>query len=141
MIVADTNIIAFLVIPGDKTPQAQEALRKDPLWFAPLLWRSELCNALALYVRKNILSLDAAKEAFEHAAILMQSREIPVPHSRALEMASETGLSAYDCEFLVVAQEVNSQLLTEDKKVLERFPELAVSLNEFLTAGTKSSDS
>jgi len=132
MIVVDTNIIAFLVIPGERTIQAGEALRKDPLWFAPPLWRSELCNALALYVRKNILALNTAQEAYQHAAILMETREIPVPHSRVLELAGRSRLSAYDCEFLVLAQEMNSQLLTEDRGILEQFPHLAISLNDFL---------
>jgi predicted nucleic acid-binding protein len=132
MIVVDTNIIAFLVIPGERTTQAEQALTKDPLWFAPLLWRSELCNALALYVRKNILALNTAQEAYQHAAILMETREIPVPHSRVLELASSSGLSAYDCEFLVVAQEMNSQLLTEDSGILKQFPDVATSLRDFL---------
>ena len=132
MIVVDTNIIAFLVIPGERTTQAQQALIKDPLWFAPLLWRSELCNALALYVRKNILALNTAQEAYQHAAILMETREIPVPHSRVLELASSSGLSSYDCEFLVVAQEVNSQLLTEDSGILKQFPDVATNLRDFL---------
>jgi len=132
MIVVDTNIIAFLVIPGERTSLAQQALRKDALWFAPVLWRSELTNALTLYVRKNILDLETAQEAFQHASILMQSREIPVLHSRVLELAATSRLSAYDCEFLFVAQQMNLPLLTEDKQLLKQFPKIAVKLDEFV---------
>ena len=134
MIVVDTNIIAFSVIPGEKTLLAQEALRKDPIWFAPLLWRSELTNVLTLYMRKNILSLETAQEAFEHALVLMQSREIPVSYPKILELTAASKLSAYDCEFLFVAQEMNLQLLTEDKLLLQQFPQVAIKLDAFVTS-------
>ena len=37
MIVADTNLIVYLFITGDKTSLAQEILAKDPHWIVPPL--------------------------------------------------------------------------------------------------------
>src|SRR5690625_6243491 len=55
MIVVDTSVIASLWVPNDMEDLAYQVLRKDPDWVAPLLWRSEIRNVLALYLRKNIL--------------------------------------------------------------------------------------
>jgi predicted nucleic acid-binding protein len=62
MIVVDTNIIGYLYLTSERSRQAEQALRQDPQWAAPLLWRSEFRNVLALYLRRKILSLDIAQQ-------------------------------------------------------------------------------
>jgi len=57
MIVVDKNIIVYLYLESGHSVQAEQALEKDTQWAAPLLWRSEFRNVLALYIRKNLLSL------------------------------------------------------------------------------------
>jgi len=39
MTVVDSNVIAYLLIPGEHTSHAEQALRNDPHWVAPVLWR------------------------------------------------------------------------------------------------------
>ena len=60
MIVVDTNIIGYLYLTSDRSLQVERALCKDPAWVAPLLWRSEFRNVLALYLRQGLLSLEDA---------------------------------------------------------------------------------
>jgi len=51
MIVVDTNIIGYLFLSSEQSLLAERALKKDSEWAAPILWRSELRNVLALYMR------------------------------------------------------------------------------------------
>ena len=48
MIVVDTNIVAYLYLPGEHTAAVERLLERDPEWAAPILWRSEFRNILAL---------------------------------------------------------------------------------------------
>jgi len=132
MIVVDTNIIAYFYLTGDHSAQVEQALLKDPLWAAPLLWRSELRNVLALYVRKKHLALADAQHVMEEALRLMQGREYEVASHQVLALAATSACSAYDCEFVALAIDLNAPLVTVDRQILDRFPEVAVSPVEFV---------
>lgn len=132
MIVADSNLIAYLLIRGDQTPGAQAVLRSDPLWAAPLLWRSEFRNVLALYLRQKHLSLPDALQYVQEAETLLRGNEYQVESAAVLRLAEQSGCSAYDCEFVHLAQDLGVQLVTADKRVLRSFPSTAVSMPDFL---------
>ena len=133
MIVVDTNVIVYLYLSNERSEQAERLLEKDSEWAAPLLWRSELRNVLALYIRKEILSVKEAQQVMEEAIILMNGKEYEVVSFQVLELVSESTCSAYDCEFVALAQDLEVQLVTVDKKILREFPNIAVSLNEYVS--------
>lgn len=54
MIVVDTNVLAYLYLPGEYTAAAEALLAHDPDWAAPVLWRSEFRNILAGYLRVSV---------------------------------------------------------------------------------------
>jgi predicted nucleic acid-binding protein len=132
MIVADTNIISYLVITGERTSEAHKALEKDPIWVVPYLWRSEFCNVLTGYVRKKLLPWQNAQNNLEHARRLLQGKEYFVPPNRILELAVTSACTAYDCEFVALAQDLGVKLLTVDKQILAQFPETALALDKFV---------
>lgn len=132
MIVADTNLIAYLMIPGEQTQLARSVLRKDAVWVAPLLWRSELRSVLALYLRQQHLRLADALLYMNEAEMLLHGGEYQVESPGVLQLAERSGCSAYDCEFVHLAQELAVVLVTSDKKMLRVFPETAVSLDNFI---------
>ena len=132
MIVADTNLIAYLMLAGDQTPGAQAVFRHDPEWTAPLVWRSEFRNVLALYLRQGHLTLTDAQQYMEEAETLMQAGEYQVVSAPVLALAEATGLSAYDSEFVHLAKELVVPLVTADKAVLKACPEIAVSMKKFV---------
>ena len=67
MIVADSNLIAYLLIPGNNSSLADEVFLKDADWAVPLLCRSELRNILTLYMRHEGMSLQQAQVTMEKA--------------------------------------------------------------------------
>jgi predicted nucleic acid-binding protein len=132
VIVADTNLIAYLLLEGEHTDAAEAVLVKDPHWTAPLLWRSELRNILALYLRQGHLELAAALEYMNEAEALLAGREYEVPSAPVLELAQASECSAYDCEFVHLARELGVKLVTSDKRVLRAFPGTALSPQAFV---------
>lgn len=134
MIVVDTNIIAYLYLNNERSEQVEQLMEKDSEWAAPLLWRSELRNVLALYMRKEILSVKEAQQVMEEASFFMEGREYDVVSFQVLELAASSTCSAYDCEFVALAQELEKILVTDDNKILKEFPDTAVSLDKFVGA-------
>ncbi|MCO6439628.1 MAG: hypothetical protein J5I81_00810 [Nitrococcus mobilis] len=55
MIVADTNLLIYILLAGEHTLAAERVFQRDPEWAAPLLWRSEFRNVLALYLRSCLV--------------------------------------------------------------------------------------
>lgn len=133
MIVVDTNVIAYLLIPGQYTNAARAALARDAEWAAPMLWRSEFRNVLALYIRKEELSLRQATTLQETAEELLAGREHWVTSSDVLTLASTTGRSAYDCEFVAVARQLRLKVVTSDRPLLASFPDDTIALSTFGT--------
>jgi predicted nucleic acid-binding protein len=131
VIVADTNLLAYLYLPGEHTAKAERVLVKDREWAAPILWRSEFRNVLALYLRRNLISAELALEAFREAEAIMTGREYAVETSRVLDLVRESSCSAYDCEFVALAQELGVPLVTSDKELLRNFRRITVSPTQF----------
>lgn len=132
MIVVDTNIIAYLYLESDRSTQAEKLLETDPQWAAPFLWRSEFSNVLALYMLKGHLTIDDAQKIMQEAIFLMQGREYEIVSFHVLELVSLSSCSAYDCEFVALAEDLETSFVTTDKKVLKEFSRIAVSLDEYI---------
>jgi predicted nucleic acid-binding protein len=134
VIVVDTNVVAYLWIPGEGTPSAEAVLTRDSDWNAPLLWRSELRKVLALYLRKGLLELPAALEVMSRAEEQLTSHEFTVPSAAVLPAVATSRCSAYDCEFVVLAQELGTRLVTTDGRLVKAFPDVAVLARDFVLA-------
>ena len=128
MIVVDTNILAYLYLPTEHTRKVEALLANDPEWIAPTLWRSEFRNVLALYLRKSLLTFDQALAIQNEAEALLQDNEFIVNSHDVLQLVQNSECSAYDCEFVALAQNMNVQMITMDKKILKNFPETAIPI-------------
>lgn len=132
MIVVDTNIISYFYLNADYSSLAEQTFQKDPIWSAPLLWRSEFRSVLTFYLRKQIISLPEAIEIFESAEELLKGNEYEINSAQVLSLSHQSGCSAYDCEFVNLAKDLNIALVTEDKKILKNFQEWTMSMCQFL---------
>jgi predicted nucleic acid-binding protein len=130
VIVVDSNIIAYFYLPGAYTGAAQELLKRDEEWAAPILWRSELRNALASYLKRGDLALEEAWSIQSEAEDLMSGTEFEVDSRSVLGLARESDCSAHDCEYVALAMQLGTRLVTMDGRVLRAFPDVAVPLGE-----------
>lgn len=130
MIVADTNVIAYLLLPSPQTAAAERLFRADPDWIAPILWRSELRNVLALYVRRSLITLQDAVRVQGEAEALLQDGEYEVASGDVLALAAASRCSADDCEFVALARGLAVKLVTADRQLIAAFPDTAVALDD-----------
>ena len=130
MIVVDTNILAYYALPGPRSEDAALLTRRDRLWAAPLLWRSEFRNVLAGHMRLEGMQRDKAAYAMRLASEALQGGEHAVDDEAVLELLTQSKCSAYDCEFVALANALKTVLVTEDKALLKAFPKVCRLLTE-----------
>lgn len=128
MIVVDSNILAYLFLQSDFTPAAEALLARDPEWVAPPLWRSEFRNILAGYYRRGALTLQKVCTIQASAEALLVGAEFEPESAHVFDLVSRSDCSAYDCEFVALAEQLRLNLITMDKKVIREFPEIAHGL-------------
>ena len=78
------------------------------------------------------MTFETATELMRQALSTMQDREIAPTNELVLSLAINSTCSSYDCEFVALAEETNSQLITVDKQITNNFPQTAILLDEFV---------
>jgi len=129
MIVVDSNVLAYLYLPGEYTAAAEALLEQDSDWAAPILWRSEFRNILAGYMRRKAITFEQAYSLQREAESLLEGAEFEVETLAVLELVRDSDCSAYDCEFIALAMRLDTIMVTMDKKLLRAFPKRALALS------------
>ena len=129
MIVVDSNVLAYLYLPGEYTAAAEALLEQDSDWAAPILWRSEFRNILAGYLRRKAITFEQANSLQREAESLLEGAEFELESLAVLELVRDSDCSAYDCEFIALAMKLDTKLVTMDKKLLRAFPKRAIALS------------
>lgn len=130
MIVVDVNVLAYLLIPGKHTKAAERQLEEDPVWVVPRLWRSELRNVLANYLRAGQMDLTDASVVYQKAEELVGAEEYEVETLHVLRLCAESKCSAYDCEYIALAEFLDVKLVTNDGKLAKAFPRRTTVLSD-----------
>jgi len=131
MVVVDTNVLAYLLIEGDRSREAHALFARDPDWRSEAFLLVEFSNLLATYVRGGALAPSQAGRLLAEAESRMRGL-LNVPHARALDVAAELSVSAYDARFIAAAQALGARLVTEDARLRAAAPALTRSLAEAL---------
>jgi len=132
MIVVDANLIGNLLIKSNHSPLAVQVFEKDPDWYAPILWQSEVRSIVTNYFRHNRLTLDKGFQIMDEVHGLMTDHERFVSSNLVLELAGTSKCTSYDCEYVALAKEMNLTLVTFDKQVVDEFPGIAVFPQDFI---------
>lgn len=131
-IVVDTNVIAYYLLPGANTDSAVALRERTDDWFVPKLWRSEFRNVLAGYVRRGSIGLDGAKAAIRGAEAEFSDLECEVDSVQVMDLVARSTCSAYECEFVALADSMDIALVTEDARILREFPVVALRITAAL---------
>ena len=132
MIVADTNLVAYLLIEGTRTAAAKKVWEKDSQWLLPTIWRSEFLNVLTTAVRADVLTPQQAHDTWHVALTIFGGREVEPDGDDVLDRAAAYSLSAYDAQFVVAAADLDVPLVTSDRRLLSACTDLAVSPEGFV---------
>lgn len=91
-------------------------------------------NLLSTYMRRSTFGLKEAMRMMGVAEKSLAGREHIGVSRTILALAESSGHSAYDCEFVAVAMQLDVPLITNDRKLRRTFPEIAISPEDFLAA-------
>jgi len=132
MIVVDSNIIAARNLTSSLTSVAKQVEEKDPVWIVPVLWRYEFQNILASAIKAKQIKPEQALDIWEKVSKILMENECEPSASKVIDLVAKYGITAYDGQFIAVASEMGIPCLTEDRELQEKFPGVAISMDEFL---------
>ena len=132
MIVVDNSVLVYFWLPSAFDDLAEAVKGRDKVWASPILWRAEFRNVLAGYLRRKVLTEAEANAAYLNVQKDLSANEYSVPTERIIKLVLSSDCTAYDCEYVALAQDLGVPLVTADKQVLRAFPKTAVSMGKFL---------
>jgi predicted nucleic acid-binding protein len=137
VIVADTNVTVQLFIASNLTPLARRLFELDGRWVVPPVWPHEFLNVMATYAKTGGLSPAASLATWRQALDVFGNRILRIDPDAALQLAVERDLSAYDAQFISLALDQNAPCITQDRRLRDKFPGLAFSIEVYLKRLTR----
>jgi predicted nucleic acid-binding protein len=113
--VVDASALAALLF-GEPEAEAVAERLGDARLFAPALVGFELANVCLIKSRHHPEKKEALTEACRLRTRL-GVEEVAVDHDGAVELAADTGLTAYDASYLWLARQLGAELVTLDQQL------------------------
>jgi predicted nucleic acid-binding protein len=134
MIVVDANILAYFWLKSPYFEKVAELYETDPDWTAPDLCRSEFRNIAAAYLRKGLYTLEEVKWLVGQKESRMMGSYLEVDSMEVINLVSQSTCSSYDCEYVALAKKTMRPLITFDKKILQEFPNVANTVDQYISS-------
>ena len=129
MIVADVNLVVYLLTDSPQRERAVALFQRDSDWWLPHLWRHEFLNVVATLARNGVIAKGEAIALWRNGIGLFGMRELQPNYERAIELAMVHGISGYDAQYVALAEELGTSLVTEDARLVKKIPELCCRLD------------
>ena len=133
----DTNVLIIATLGPDPGLQAAtiEMLREESEVLLPAYWAYEFVGVVTRLTHlnnENRISKETARTAFRTATAYETSRIEGGQHAEVLEVALRYDCSGYDAQFIYWAIELNTPLITDDKKLANTVPAHTRRLRDYL---------
>jgi predicted nucleic acid-binding protein len=133
VIVADVNLIAYYLLKGEFSADAQAVRRVDDQWVAPPEWSSEFLNILATGLRRGSYDRAVALNAWQVANQITPAKPPTViSPETVLDLSITSGVATYDGAYVVLARSLGLKVVTNDWQLWRMFPDVAVSIHGFV---------
>ncbi len=123
MIIADVNLVVYLLTDCPQRERAAALFQRDPDWWLPHLWRHEFLNVVVTLARKGVIAEGGAIDLWRNGIELFGIRELQPNYERAIELAMKHGISGYDAQYVALADELGTSLVTEDARLVRKVPD------------------
>ncbi len=133
MILADTNVLAHLLMDAEQQVPASALRRKDRDWHTESLAFHELTNVMTTAVRAGVLDVAGAQQLLRNARALKPLQVHAVADVDTLAAAAEFGISGHDARFIMLARALGVKLTTEDRRLRAAVPAYTQSVAEALS--------
>jgi predicted nucleic acid-binding protein len=118
-LIIDASVASKFVIEEEGSDRAQHWISRAEL-LAPTLLHAEVGNAIWKRVQKGEMAAAAADvaEQLEKVASIVRTIDETPTLPRAVELAIELKHPVYDCVYLALAEQMDDELLTADRRFL-----------------------
>ena len=120
-VIVDASYAGAWVLPDERSDEAEDLLKSafdgKVALVAPDLWHYEMCNLLAMAVRRGRIGEAQALEGMELLSTMpinFHDHHGNLSRRRMLLLATRFSLSAYDAAYLELADRLQCPLLTND---------------------------
>jgi hypothetical protein len=124
------DVFSVLPVGGTGGVELRNA-RAQAFLGRPVFEQDSIQRTFADIFCPSSLKIFDAMRIMEEAGALMRGNEYETASIPLMQLVAESTCSAYDCEFVALAQDLSIPLVTVDKRILEQFPKHAISLDEF----------
>lgn len=115
--VVDASVVVKWFVPENHSKYADRLLNNSYNLLAPQLLIAEVCNILWKKIRLGQISLAEGQQALaEFQATNLQILELEPLLQDTFNLANQTGRTAYDCFYLILAIQQQCQMVTADEK-------------------------